>query len=76
MYLRPDRQRYIFAVVHPERVVVTFHGLGPLKVTIQGGIPSFAAQKPPLTPESCSYGMRPKGLASRRSICAFLAFEQ
>jgi hypothetical protein len=43
MYLRPDRQRYIFAVVHPERVVVTFHGLGPLKVTIQGGIPSFAA---------------------------------
>ncbi len=54
--------------VNSNRIQITFHGLGPLKVTIRGGIPSFAAQKPALTPESCSYGMR--------SICAFLTLEQ
>jgi len=39
-----------------------------LIATIRIGILSFAAQKPPLTPAACSYGMR--------SQCAFLIHEQ
>ena len=35
---------------------------------IRGDIPSFATQKSPLTPESCSHGMR--------SQCAFLTREK
>ena len=45
-----------------------FTALQPLIATIRGGIPGFAAQKPPLTPVSCSYGTC--------SQCAFLTREQ
>jgi len=37
--------------------MLLFTAQGPLIATIRGGIPSFASQKPPLTPVSCSCGM-------------------
>ena len=47
---------------------VTIHAQKALIVTIRGDIYDFAAQKSPLTPESCSHGMR--------SLCAFLMHEK
>ena len=38
--------------------VLLFTAQEPLIATIRGGIPSFAAQKPPHIPGSYSYGMR------------------
>ena len=47
---------------------VTIHGMEAAHSNIRGDIPSFASQKSPLTPESCSLGMR--------SQCAFLTREK
>ena len=55
-------------VVNTEANSVTIHGLGAAHSNIRGDIPSFASQKSPLTPESCSHGMRSK--------CAFLTREK
>jgi len=58
----------MYVCLSARRNPVTVHGLGPLTTTVRGNIPGFAAQKLPLTPESCSYGTR-----SQR---AFLSHEQ
>ena len=38
--------------------LVTIHGMEAAHSNIRGDIPTFAAQKPPLTSESFSHGMR------------------
>ncbi len=49
------------------RILLLFTAWEPLIVTIRSDIPSFASQKSPLTPASCSHGMRNR--------CAFLTRE-
>ena len=49
-------------------LIFIFHAYTRTNVTIRGDIQSFASQKSPLTPESCSYGLRSK--------CAFLTREK
>ncbi len=48
-------------------ISLLFTAWEPLIVTIRSDIPSFASQKSPLTPASCSHGMRNK--------CTFLTRE-